>query len=207
MIPVTIITASFEQGRYIRRTIESVLAQGVAGLEYLVHDGGSTDETLTVLAAYDGRLRWVSERDRGQSHAINKGLAAARGEIVGWLNSDDTYAPRALADVLAYFAANPEADVVYGDARYIGEQDEDLSPYPVKAWSVERLRADCFLAQPAVFLRRRLVERVGLLDEGLHFAMDYDYWLRLVDAGARFAYLPRVLAHCRVHDRAKTVTG
>ena len=207
MAPLTVITASFQQGQFIRRTIDSVLGQDVPGLEYLIYDGGSRDSTLGVLADYQGRLAWVSERDHGQSHAINKGLRTAGSDIIGWLNSDDLYAPDALAAVLATFAANPRADLVYGDARYIGVHDEDQGPYPVEVWSPARLRAECFLAQPAVFVRRRLVERVGLLDEDLHYAMDYDYWLRAVDAGAHFVYLPRVLAKCRIHASAKTVTG
>jgi len=207
MIPLTIITASFQQGQFIRRTIESVLTPGIIDLEYLVYDGGSSDETLAVLADFQGRLNWTSEPDRGQSHAINKGLTAARGAIVGWLNSDDLYTSEALSTVLAAFAADPSADVVYGDARYIDESDQDLGPYPVEAWSPDRLREECFLAQPAVFVRRRVIERVGLLDEGLHYAMDYDYWLRMVNTGMRVVHLPRVLAKCRLHGEAKTVIG
>jgi glycosyltransferase involved in cell wall biosynthesis len=206
MPTLTVITASLDQGRFIRRTIESVLSQGV-DLEYLVYDGGSRDETPAVLASYPGRLRWVSEPDRGQSHAINKGLCAARGDVIGWLNSDDVYTPGALVAVLAAFAAHPEAEVIYGDARYIDEHDADLRRYPVEPWSAARLREECILAQPAVFIRRRTIERVGLLDERLHFAMDYDYWLRLATAGARFRYLRRPLALCRVHPAAKTVLG
>src|SRR6185436_14942244 len=142
-----------------------------------------------------------------QSHAINKGLVAAQGGIVGWLNSDDLYTADALSTVLARFEEDPQVDVVYGDARYIDEDDQDLGPYPVEAWNPARLRVECFLAQPAVFVRRRVIERVGLLDEDLRYAMDYDYWLRMVDAGVRAVHVPRVLAKCRLHGAAKTVTG
>lgn len=202
---VSFITPSFNQGRFIKRTIESVLSQDVPDCEYVVMDGGSTDETVEILKQYEGRLRWVSEKDNGQTHAINKGLQVTSGAIIGWLNSDDIYYPGAVLAAYEFLRANEQTDLVYGDANYIDEADGVTGPYPTEPWNFKRFRDSCFIAQPATFFRRRVVERCGLLDERLHFCMDYDYWLRLASAGTKFAYLPRVLAGSRMYPANKTL--
>jgi len=203
-LDVCVVTPSFEQGAFIERTVRSVLDQDV-DVDYLVVDGGSTDETLDVLRRYDGRLRFVSEPDRGQADAVNKGIAATRGAIVGWLNSDDVYAPGALVRVRRAFAEHPDADVVYGRADHIDADDRVIEPYPTEEWDPERLAEVCFLCQPATFLRRAAIERHGLLNVGLRYCMDYEYWLRLSRAGARFLHLPETLAGSRLHQATKTL--
>jgi glycosyltransferase involved in cell wall biosynthesis len=202
---ISIITPSYNQGKYIERTLQSVLAQKVEGLEYVVIDGGSTDQTVEILKNHGDRFSWVSEKDRGHADAINKGIARTLAPIVGWLNSDDIYYPNALATVLEFFDAHPDVDVVYGDANHIDDQDAVIEKYPTEAWKWERLLENCFISQPATFLRRRVFDRCGLMDLALRQSMDYEYWIRLGKQGVRFEYLPQLLAATRLHEEAFTV--
>lgn len=201
---VTIITPSFNQGTFIRRTIESVMAQGVPALEHLVFDGGSTDETTAVLKSFNHAVAWISQPDRGQTHAVNKGLIAARGDIIGWLNSDDIYYPGALRAVMEFFNHHPAVEILYGMADHIDEHDNCIEPYYNEPWDYERLKEICFICQPAVFFRRSVVERYGLLDEGLRYCMDYEYWLR-VGRETPFYYLEQKLAGSRLYRETKTL--
>lgn len=204
MPPVfSIITPSFNQGRFIERTIQSVLSQGVP-VEYCVVDGGSSDETLDILKKYGDHLRWISEKDDGQASALNKGIRATSSEIIGWLNSDDIYYPGALTAVKEFFDSHPDIDIVYGNANHIDEKDKVIEPYYTEEWDYQRLKDICFICQPAVFFRRRVIEQIGPFDDKLQYCMDYEYWLRLGKL-TDFVRLDRTLAGSRMYDDNKTL--
>jgi glycosyltransferase involved in cell wall biosynthesis len=200
---VSVVTPSYQQGAFVERTLESVSRQGEA-VEHIVMDGGSTDGTLEVLQRWGDRISFSSGPDGGQTAAINAGMSIARGEILGYLNSDDVYYDGAVAAAVAAFERDPSADVIYGMADLIDAGDRILGAYPTEEWSLERLKRVCFLCQPAVFFRRRVLDRFGLFDPSLRFCMDYEYWLRLGMRNVRFAYLPVRLAGSRIHDETKT---
>jgi glycosyltransferase involved in cell wall biosynthesis len=204
---VSVVTPSFNQGAFIERTIESVLSQrGPFELEQIVVDGGSTDGTLDVLRRYEGRIRWVSEKDRGQSDALNKGFRMARGEVLAWLNSDDTYE---LGGVAAAVEALRDARWCFGRCRIIDERDREIRRSVTwyknrlsQRYSYPLLLTRCFIPQPATFFRRDLLDEVGAIDERCRYSMDYDLWLRF---GRRAAprYLPEYLARFRWHAASK----
>lgn len=202
---ISIITPSYNQGKFIERTILSVLNQNISNLEYLIMDGGSTDETLQILKKYESKYKWISEKDNGQSHAINKGFLNTKGEIVGWLNSDDIYYENTLKTILHFFSVYPEIDIVYGEANHIDENDLIINKYPTEAWNVDQLKNICYLCQPAVFFRRKILEKHGYLNENLHFCMDYEFWLRLADKNVKFYFLDEILAGSRLHPNTKTL--
>jgi glycosyltransferase involved in cell wall biosynthesis len=209
-LPVAIVTPSYNTGRYVGATVRSVLDQDYAPLDYLVMDGGSTDETVDVLKSFGPRVRWVSERDKGQSDAINRGFAQARGEVLGWLNSDDTYAPGAVRAAAEFLAAHPDVGMVYGDADFIDASGRYIGrcQHVEKVFSPHRLlHYSDFIVQPAAFFRRSAFEAVGGLDPSLNWAMDYDLWLKFAAAGFKVAYLPRVLANYRWLGASKSAAG
>ena len=202
---VSIVTPSYAQGQFIERTLQSVAIQGGAEIEHVVFDGGSVDATVDALKRFVPAVRWVSKKDNGQTDAVNQGIRATDGEIIGWLNSDDVYYPGAIAKVVTFFEANPQVDVVYGMADHIDLDDVAFETYPSEPWDFERLKETCFICQPALFFRRRVIEKHGLLDESLNYCMDYNYWLRLGKADVRFAYLEEKLAGSRLYADNKTL--
>lgn len=205
---VSIITPSFNQARFIETTIRSVLEQDYANIEYIIVDGGSTDGSVDIIRKYAPRLGgWVSEKDRGQTDAINKGFARAKGDILAWLNSDDTYNPGAVSEAVAYLQKHPEAGMVYGDASYIDENDSVIGRFPAAQTDYARLRRGyVHIPQQSSFFRADLWRKVGPLDASFFFAMDYDLWVRL-SAEAPLHYYPRLWANFRLHSGAKTISA
>lgn len=208
MILVTVVTPSFNQAAFLERTIQSVLGQTYPNIEYLVLDGGSTDGSVEIIRKYEQRLNgWVSEKDRGQTDAINKGFARAHGEILAWLNSDDTYEPEAVAKAVAYLEAHPEVGLVYADTNFINEKDEVIGSFPAAQTDFARLRRGyVHIPQQAAFFRASLWKQVGPLDAGFYFAMDYDLWIRLARL-APLAYIHGHWANFRLHGDAKTINA
>lgn len=201
----SIVTPSYNQGRFIERTIQSVFNQSFTSFEYLIFDGGSSDTTLDILKSYGDKIFWVSERDHGQAHAVNKGFKKSQGEILGWLNSDDVYYPGALEKVARIFQSDPSIDILYGDAYHIDETDQVIEKYYTEPWDFNRLLEVCFICQPATFIHRRVLDKIGYLDESLHYCMDYEYWIRAGKAGLKFYYLPEILAGSRLYADNKTL--
>ncbi len=208
---ISIVTPSLNQAAFLPRTIESVLGQtGDFDLEYLVLDGGSTDGSVDVLRRYEGRLAYRVEKDRGQADAINKGLRAVTGDVVGWLNSDDLLYPGALARVAAAFAARPDAAWLHGGCEIIDEHDRPIrrwvtayKDFRCRHYTRRALLVENFVSQMTVFWRRSALERVGLLDDSLRYSFDYEYWLRLSALGDPI-YLPDRLAAFRWYTSSKS---
>jgi glycosyltransferase involved in cell wall biosynthesis len=207
-VKISIVTPSFNQAPFIARTIDSVLDQrGDFELDYRVIDGGSTDGTLAILERYGARVRWTSEPDAGQVDAINKGLHAATGDVVGWLNSDDVLLPGALAKIAAAFDANPSAEWVHGRCMIIDEHDREvrrwISLYKhlrARTHTFENFLTENYVCQMTAFWRRAVHDDIGYLDASFRYAFDYDLWLRLAERGARH---PAATAWTRARAHAK----
>jgi glycosyltransferase involved in cell wall biosynthesis len=206
---VTIITPSYNQGKYLGETMRSVLDQDYPFIEYLVIDGGSTDNTVDVIHSFEDKLTyWCSEKDKGQTDAINKGFAKARGQILAWINSDDTYNPGAISQAVQYLQEHPEVGVVYSDLNFIDENSRIIGKFPAAQTDLKRLRRGyVHIPQPATFFRAELWQQIGPLDPSFFFAMDYDLWVRLASV-SRLQYLPGpVWANFRMHMDAKTINA
>lgn len=206
---ITIVTPSLNQGRYIEAAIQSVLDQGYPNLEYIVRDGGSTDETIDVLRRYETDLSLVTiEPDAGPADALNKAFTAATGDILGWLNADDLYLPGTLHAIAEAFAANPQTGLIYGEGWYIDEAGARIEPCRFIRRSFNRrylVNKDPIL-QPAAFWRRSVWELTGSLDTSLRWVFDWEWFIRAHERIA-FQYLPRTLAYYRVQPHALTRTG
>jgi glycosyltransferase involved in cell wall biosynthesis len=205
---VTIVTPSYNQGHFIAATIESVLSQDYPHIEYIIMDGGSTDSTAEAVRPYQDRLTFVSEKDRGQTHAINKGLRMAKGEVVAYLNSDDTLLPGAVSRAVAALGRNPEVGAIYGDGFQIDYHGKVKQQFPFtepfNLWKLTYVLD--YILQQSVFFRRACVEEVGWFNEDLHFGMDWDILVRL---GKRYGlvYVPETFGCLREYDEAKSFAG
>jgi len=209
---ISIVTPSYNQARFLMETLRSVKEQGYAEIEHIVVDGASTDGSVQILKECSARpewahLRWLSEPDRGQSNALNKGFRMATGDLVGWLNSDDTYADGCLSKVVKAFDKWEEVDVLYGDCYWIDEcgrilqvrREIDFSPF------ILFYNRICFIqSSAALFIRRSIFDRGYFLDEDYHYSMDYEFYLRLAVEGYRFAHVRDILGSFRWHGSSKS---
>ncbi|MBL7163892.1 MAG: glycosyltransferase [Anaerolineales bacterium] len=206
---VSIVTPSFNQAKYLEATICSVLGQDYPRIEYIIVDGGSTDGSVEIIRQYQAELAWwVSEPDQGQTSAINKGFARAKGEILAWLNSDDTYLPQAVSEAVEFLQSHPEMGLVYGDANFIDAEGRVIGKFNAQQTSYHRLRrGGVYIPQQAAFWRADLWHEAGPLDPSYYFAMDYDLWVRLARV-SDIRYCPgHTWANFRLHDDAKTIAA
>lgn len=203
---ISIVTPSFNQGQFIEETIRSVLLQGYPNLQYIIIDGGSTDNSVEIIRRYEPWLSyWVSELDAGQAQAINKGLAHSTGEIVAWLNSDDVYLPGVLGEAAKWLMKHPEVAVVYGRSRFIDENGKELHGYYSNPFDLEEMLYYCRIPQPSSFIRKWAIEQVDYLDQEWSFIMDYDLWMRI---GLRYPlrYFEKTWSYFRRHATSKSIT-
>lgn len=204
---VTVVTPSFNKGPYLEETIQSVLNQSYHNIEYIVKDGGSSDETLSILKKYDSDILWKSEPDSGQSDAINKGWKSANGEILAYLNADDIYYPGTIETVVDFFNTHPETKIIYGDGVLTDEAGRIIGNHKAGPYYYnELLYGRNFIFQPTVFFRRELLERIGYIDTALHLTMDLDYWIR-TGYLYQFGYIEGTpLAGAKIYANTKTVS-
>ena len=203
---VSIITPSYNQAQYLEDTIQSVLQQDYPNLEYIIVDGGSTDGSPEVIERYQDKFAWwVSEKDMGQTDAINKGFKKANGEIIAWLNSDDLYLPGAISSAVDLFQKYPNSGVIYGDAVSADADGRLLNELRFSNWGTRDFLQFNIICQPAVFMKRSIVEKVGYLDPTYHFFLDHQLWIRL-SRETEFVHHPETWAVSRYHPEAKNVT-
>lgn len=202
---VSVITPSFNTGRYIEQAIKSVSVQDYENIEHIIADGGSTDNTLEILQKYNGEIIWRSEQDKGQGDAFNKGVSMAQGEIIGWLDADDTYFTRDVVSKVVEIFQNSDADVVYGDCVVIDEHNRILRVHLTPSFSRARLERFDYILMPAVFFRRKVLKHIGMVDTSLKCIVDYDLWLS-ASRYFRFVHVPKILGAYRQHKSSITVT-
>jgi len=202
---ISVVTPSYNQAEYLERTILSVLNQGYPNLEYIVIDGGSTDGSVDIIRKYEDRLAyWVSEPDRGQTEAINKGLRRTTGEWLSWQNSDDVYYPDTFLDVAKAAAKHPEADLLIGNMMLIDSYDRELRYIQYVTPSYGALLAEgMILTNQAAFWKRRIHDEIGWLDESLHYSFDYEWFLRIAK-NHRGVHVNKMWGGYRLHDETKT---
>lgn len=202
---ISIVTPSFNQAKFLESSILSVLNQGYQNLEYIIVDGGSTDGSLEIIQKYENRLAWwVSEKDKGQADAFNKGLSHASGKYLGWLNSDDLYIENAISEAVDLLESNTDLAFVYGDVQSINQVGAITNIMRYSDWDLLDLMRFNIIGQPGVFMRRDLVESVGGLDTSFHFLLDHHLWLKLASK-APIKYSDKLWAAARFHLEAKNI--
>jgi glycosyltransferase involved in cell wall biosynthesis len=204
---IAIVTPSFNQARFLRATIESVLGQCYPRLFYHVQDGGSHDGSVDILKSYGENISWRSSQDKGQSDAINLGFEGVGCEIMAYLNSDDTLIPGTLAYVANFFQTRPDIDIVYGHRVFIDYEGLEIGRAVLPAHSEKALLYAGYIPQETMFWRRRVWDKIGAMDAGFQYALDWEFMLRAQAAGFKFARAPRFLACFRVHDQQKTTSN
>jgi glycosyltransferase involved in cell wall biosynthesis len=205
---VSIVTPSYNQGEFIEETILSVGNQDYPNIEHLIIDGASNDATIQILKKYEGKysLKWISEKDAGQTDAVNKGFKMAKGQIIGWLDSDDVYFTRdVISKVVEVFLKNPSVDLVYGDDVFIDSKSNLSRVRDFSNWDYGRILRGYSISAPATFLRSSVIAE-NKLDCKLDFAMDYEFWLRL-GRNHVFKHTRKILAGDRIHRKRKTLVG
>lgn len=212
MLKISIVTSSYNQAKYLAECLRSVKEQNYPNIEHIVVDGGSADGSVEILREYAAKpgwhhLTWISEPDRGQSDALNKGFQKAQGDVIGWLNSDDFYLEKCFENVAQVFAARPHPDVVYGDYLWI---NEITGTYQVRreisfsAFVLLHTPVPYINSSGALFIARRVIDEGHLLNLGLHNSMDYEYYLRLYRKGFKFYHLPKLMGALRLHSSCKS---
>lgn len=204
---VSIITPSYNQACFIEDNIISVVSQDYPNIEHIIVDGNSKDNTIEMIKKHENsyNLKWVSEPDKGQSDAINKGFKMSNGEIIGWINSDDYYEKDAVSTAVEYMLRYPDIKMIYGDCNLVDTTGSLIKKYPTQDFDYNVLLNENsgMIPQQSVFIRRQVIEKVGLIDISYHYAMDYEYWLR-IGRDFKIAYIPKMLASFRIQDDSKT---
>lgn len=208
---ISIVTPSYNQGQFIEETIRSVLLQGYPNMEYIVIDGGSTDGSISIIKKYELFLAyWISEPDRGQSHAINKGFKKSSGKFTAFLNSDDVYLPESIGLIVKLFCTNPQYDFICAQTQFIDTNSQETEGFS-ELFNVEinyhTMTEGCHIAQPSTFFRSVAFQKIGFFNETLQYCFDYDFWLKAFLAGMTFASNQQVLSLFRLHDYSKTVSA
>jgi glycosyltransferase involved in cell wall biosynthesis len=203
---VSIITPSFNQAQYLEETIKSVLEQDYPRIEYIIMDGGSTDGSVDIIKKHEvGIKAWVSEQDQGQTDAINKGFNRASGDILAWLNSDDTYHPKAVGEAVKCLMEHPDVAMVYADCNFIDEQGRVIGKFASRQTDYQKLRRGyAHIPQQTMFFRAKYWKEVGPLDPSFYFAMDYDLWVRIAKRAPIKYVSGKTWANFRIHTSSKT---
>jgi len=203
---VSIITPSYNSGKFIEETILSIINQSYKRIEYIIIDGKSTDNTIDIIKKYEKICSFRSESDFGQSEAINKGWLSAKGDILAYINADDTYFQETVEIVVNYFRQNPDVMMIYGDFSIIDINSKKILFVKSEQFDLKKLIClNNFIGQPTVFFRKEIIKKIGLLDTNLHYVMDLDFWIRI---GSRYkiVYIPKNLANFRIHAKSKTIS-